>query len=137
MCQSPYVVRYAIDARHRSRSFRTKAEAERYRVELLKAVQCGDRLDESTGEPESWLLPLSECRVHEWTRRWLDSQWLQWQPRTRASTTESVSRFVALAVVDRGAVPTELRRYLRHALRPDRDVDLDDIEFEAWMERNC
>ena len=118
--RSPYVVRYAIDARHRSKSFRTKAEAERYRVELLKALHAGERFDETTGEPESWLLPLSEVAVHTWTRRWLGSQWTEWQPRTRSSTTESLSRFVALAVIDRSITPTELRRYLRYALRPDR-----------------
>jgi hypothetical protein len=31
----PWVVRYAIDGRHRSKSFRTRAEAERYRSLLL------------------------------------------------------------------------------------------------------
>ena len=53
----PYVVRYTIDGRHRSKSLRTKAEAERYRAELLKAVQAGQRFDTSTGEPESWQRP--------------------------------------------------------------------------------
>jgi integrase len=133
----PFVVRYAIDGRHRSKSFRTKAEAERYRIELLKAAHGGDRFDESTGEPESWLLPLSESRVHEWARRWLASQWAEWQPRTRSSTTESLSRLVALAIVDRSVTPDGLRRYLRQALRADRDVQADDVEFEVWMERNC
>ena len=50
----PWVVRYTIDGRHRSKSFRTRIEAERYRGLLLQAVQVGGRFDETTGEPESW-----------------------------------------------------------------------------------
>ena len=45
----PWVVRYAIDGRHRSKSFRTRIEAERYRGSLLQAVQAGDRWRRRTG----------------------------------------------------------------------------------------
>jgi hypothetical protein len=85
----PWVVRYAIDGRHRSKSFRTRVEAERYRGLLLQAVQAGDRFDPAAGEPESWRPPLRDVRVHEWSRRWLAEQWQEWQPRTRASGTEA------------------------------------------------
>ena len=132
----PYVVRYTIDGRQRSKSFRTKAEAERYRSELLKAVHAGDPFDETTGEPESWNLPLADVRMHEWARRWLATQWLEWQPRTRSSTAESLSRFVALAVDERSTAPEGLRVYLRTGLRPDRDGD-GDRELEDWMNRYC
>ena len=94
----PYVVRYTIDGRHRSRSHRTKAEAERYRVELLKAAQAGDRFDPTTGEPESWHHPLSDILVVDWVRRWLAEQWPEWQPRTRMSAIEALARFAALAI---------------------------------------
>ena len=58
----PWVVRYIIDGRHRSKSFRTRIEADRYRGLLLQAVQDGGRFDESTGEPESWQTPLADMR---------------------------------------------------------------------------
>ena len=108
----PWVVRFTIDGRHRSKSFRTRIEADRYRGLLLQAVQEGVRFDETTGEPESWQTPLADVRVHEWSRRWLAEQWQEWQPRTRASATEALSRFVTLAV-ERGAkTPDGLRVYL-------------------------
>ena len=88
----PYVVRWTIDGRHRSRSYRTKAEAERYRTELLKAVHAGDRFELDTGEPSSWSLPLADLGVHRWVRRWLAEQWPEWQPRTRASAVEALAR---------------------------------------------
>ncbi len=50
----PWIVRRSIEGRQRSNSFRTKAEAERYRILLLHAVQAGERFDMATGEPESW-----------------------------------------------------------------------------------
>ena len=131
--KQPYVVRYTIDGRHRSKSYRTKAEAERYRSELLKAVHAGGRFDETTGEPESWQLPLADLGVHDWARRWLATQWNEWQPRTRSSTAESLSRFVALAIDERATAPDGLRYYLRSALRPDRGYR--SSEFEDWMNR--
>ena len=54
----PWVVRYTIDGRHRGKSYRTRAEAERYRSSLLQAVHAGGRFNVTTGEPES-------CR-HRW-----------------------------------------------------------------------
>ena len=94
----PWVVRYAIDGRHRSKSFRTRVEAERYRGSLLQAVQAGDRFDVASGEPESWQPALRDVGVHDWARRWLSEQWSEWQPRTRTSATEALARFITIAV---------------------------------------
>lgn len=47
----PWVVRWVVEGSQRSKSYRTKAEAERYRVALLQAVQYGERFDRATGEP--------------------------------------------------------------------------------------
>ena len=132
----PWVVRFTIDGRHRSKSFRTRIEADRYRGLLLQAVQDGGRFDETTGEPESWQTPLADVRVHEWSRRWLAEQWQEWQPRTRASATEALARFVTLAV-DRGAkAPDGLRVYLYTALSPHSEAG-HDVRLEKWMARNC
>ena len=76
----PWVVRSIINGRHRSKSFRTRIEADRYRGLLLQAVQDGGRFDDATGEPESWQTPLADMRVLEWSRRWLSEQWAEWQP---------------------------------------------------------
>lgn len=132
----PWVVRFTIDGRHRSKSFRTRIEADRYRGLLLQAVQDGSRFDETTGEPESWQTPLADVRVHEWSRRWLAEQWQEWQPRTRTSATEALARFITLAV-ERGAkTPEGLRVYLYTALSPHSEGG-HDVRLEKWMARNC
>ena len=132
----PWVVRYTIDGRHRSKSFRTRIEADRYRGTLLQAVQDGGRFDETTGEPEAWQTPLADLRVHEWCRRWLGEQWQEWQPRTRASATEALARFVTVAVERGSKTPDGLRVYLYMALAPGADSGLD-VQFERWMARHC
>jgi hypothetical protein len=132
----PWVVRFTIDGRHRSKSFRTRIEADRYRGLLLQAVQDGGRFDEATGEPEAWQTPLADVRVHEWSRRWLAEQWQEWQPRTRASATEPLARFVTLAVERGSKTPEGLRVYLYTALSPHSEGG-HDIRLEKWMARNC
>ena len=132
----PWVVRYTIDGRHRGKSFRTRIEADRYRGMLLQAVQAGDRFDETTGEPESWQTPLRDVRVHEWSRRWLAEQWQEWQPRTRASATEGLARFVMLAIEHGAKAPDGLRVYLYSALAPDSEGELQ-APYEKWLAKNC
>jgi len=129
----PWVVRYTIDGRHRGKSFRTRAEADRYRSLLMQAVQAGGRFDEATGEPESWQTPLREVRVHEWSRRWLAEQWQEWQPRTRVSATESLARFITIATEHGAKTPEGLRVYLYTALAPGSERD---AQHEKWMGKN-
>lgn len=132
----PWVVRYTINGRHRSKSFRTHIEADRYRGRLLQAVQDGGRFDEASGEPDSWQTPLADLHVHEWARRWLTEQWSKWQPRTRTSAVEALARFVTIAVRGSAAAPDALRVYLYTALAPASEADWD-ITLERWMGKHC
>jgi integrase len=129
--RKPYVVRWAIDGRQRSRSFRTKTEADRFRHELQRAQRAGQRFDRHTGEPEAWELPLAELGVHDWARRWLGENWPEWQPRTRDSMVEALARFAALAVNKSMSPPEDLRRYLAKSLPPDGERD---PAVERWLE---
>ena len=132
----PWVVRYTIDGRHRSKSFRTRIEADRYRGRLLQAVQDGGRFDETSGEPQAWQTPLSDLRVHEWARRWLAEQWPEWQPRTRASAAEALARFTTIAVRAGATPPEELRVYLYTALSPGSDANWNAM-LERWLAKHC
>ena len=93
----PWVVRWSVDGRQRSKSFHTRSEADRFRLLLMNAVQRGERFDEVTGDPSSWQPSLSDMNVYEWTRRWLCEQWVEWQPRTRDSAVESLAKLVIIA----------------------------------------
>ena len=132
----PWVVRYTIDGRHRSKSFRTRIEADRYRGRLLQAVQDGGRFDETSGEPDAWQTPLADLHVYEWARRWLTEQWSEWQPRTRASAVEALARFVTIAIRSGATPPEEWRVYLYTALAPGSEAHWN-IVLERWMGKHC
>lgn len=132
----PWVVRYTIDGRHRSKSFRTRIEADRYRGSLLQAVHAGDQFDVASGEPESWQPALRDVGVHDWARRWLGEQWSEWQPRTRTSATEALARFITIAIEPAAKPPDGLRVYLYTALAPGSE-NSNDVRLEKWMSRHC
>ena len=132
----PWVVRYTIDGRHRSKSFRTRIEADRYRGRLLQAVQDGGRFDDTSGEPDAWQTPLADLRMYEWARRWLAEQWSEWQPRTRASAVEALARFVTIAIRGGATPPEELRVYMCTALSPGSEAGRN-VTLEQWMAKNC
>ncbi len=81
----PWITRWSVNGRQRSRSFRTKAEADRFRSGLLVAVQTGEAFDDTTGEPVSWQPLPDQVQAHEWARRWLAEQWPDWAPPTPPS----------------------------------------------------
>ena len=130
----PWIVRWMIDGRHRSRSFRTRSEADRYRGLLQRAVHDGEQFAPSTGEPDGWVLPLAGMGVHEWVRRWLSEEWPEWAPRTRSSMVEALARFVTLTVRPGARTPADLRRYLLTSLRADSQER--DSRLEGWLGTN-
>lgn len=131
----PWIVRWAVDGRSRSRSFRTSGEATRYRSLLVAAHHGGEKFDRESCEPVSWQPRSEPLQVHVWARRWLAEQWNEWQPRTRVSAVEALARFVPLAIVGSAqAPPGALRRHLVRTLPPDVEVDSSD-PCEQWLAR--
>lgn len=128
----PWVVRWAVRGRQRSRAFRTKVEAERVRSGLLIAQQSGETFDDETGEPMSWQPLPDQMQVHEWARRWLGEQWAEWAQRTRRSAIEALARLIPLLVLPTApARPAGLRNQLVRWLPPDGER-LDDPSA-AWL----
>jgi len=129
----PWVVRWHVDGRQRSRSFRARVEAERYRTGLLVAQQAGEVFDPATGEPETWAPQPADTPLHEWARTWLAEQWDEWAPRTRVSQVEALVRFVPLAVrLGAPEPPVELRAHLKAWLRPGGPVV--DAAAAEWLD---
>lgn len=132
----PRVVRWRVDGRQHSKSFRTKPEADRFRSRLLLAQQDGDVFDRQTGLPQSWMPRGADMSLHVWARVWVAEQWPEWQPRTRREDVYSLARFLPFVVHPGSAAPPkEMRAYLRDTLRPIAEVDPTHI-CERWLERN-
>ena len=73
---------------------------------------------------------------HKWSRRWLGEQWQEWQPRTRASATQALARFITIAVEHGAKTPEGLRVDLCSALSPESEGGRD-AQLEKWMAKNC
>ncbi len=129
----PWIVRWAVDGKKFQRPHRTKAEADRYRSQLFVAQSSGLMFDASTGEPIAWTKAGSDVSVHEWARTWLAGNWSEWQPRTRVSAIEALSRFVPLTMQKPDLVD-ELRLYLIQALLPEATLD---SALEKRMQQHC
>jgi len=133
--RKPRIARWKVDGKQHSRSFRTKAEADRFRSRLVVAQHDGERFDRPTGLPVSWLPQGADTPVHVWARRWVAEQWAEWQPRTRRGDVYSLARFIPL-VTSPGAPnpPDELRAYLCRTLKPGVEIDRED-GCERWLSR--
>lgn len=134
--KSPHLVRWKIDGRPFSKSYRTKAEANRVRARLIAAQVEGERFDPDRGGlPVSWLPAVGDMLLIEWAKGWVAEQWPEWAPRTRRSAREALARFLVLAVDQRAPEPPEgIRRYLSELLVPD-SMPEDPGSCAAWIER--
>jgi integrase len=131
-----WIVRWSVSGRQRSKSFRVRSEAERYRAALLLAKESGAAFDAYNGEPLAWQPVPDDVPVHEWARTWLAEQWPEWQPRTRRSNLEALTRLVALTIQPNApAPPSGVRAHLMNALRPDAAV-ASDLDAARWVEKH-
>ena len=53
----PFEVRWRVAGHDKSRSFITRARADSYRAELVRAARRGLEFDPATGEPILWAVP--------------------------------------------------------------------------------
>ncbi|MGH1492156.1 MAG: tyrosine-type recombinase/integrase [Acidimicrobiales bacterium] len=128
----PWLVRWQVDGSEYQETHRTRSEADNFRARLLVAQQDGQQFDPVKGRPESWLSGGGDIRVHDWVRRFINEQWDEWQPRTRNSAIEELSRLIPLLIRPAAPGRPELRVYLTKALRPDYEPEPD---LEQWMDK--
>lgn len=116
--QRRYRAKWRIDGQDKTRSFKTKPEAERLRARLQMAVLDGEAFDYATGFPWSWIK--SEITWWQWSQEWLALKWARWAGHTRRSAVESLLAMAPL-MVRAGAPPppNDLLIWLReHGYRP-------------------
>ncbi|MGH9209881.1 MAG: tyrosine-type recombinase/integrase [Acidimicrobiales bacterium] len=131
----PWVVRWVVDGEFHSKSFRTKAEADRRRSRLLVAQQDGEWFDPRHGEPESWHPAAHQTPLHTWARQWVADEWETWAPRTRRSQLQALARFLPLVVDPKAPDPPPgLRAHLIDSLEPGTAID-DAADAEKWLSR--
>jgi hypothetical protein len=130
----PWTVRWSIDGRQRSKTYRTKAEADRLRALLLVAKQDGETFDAGTRcarvmAPTGSRHPL-QCLGNALARR----QWPEWQPRANGRTAGPRATRAAARRARRAIAAVGLREHLTGTLVPGDAFG--DTKSAAWLDRH-
>ena len=54
----PFRLKWTMDKRHKSRSFKSKGEAEKFKRKLEEAIEDGALFDPNSGLPDQWVQQL-------------------------------------------------------------------------------
>lgn len=132
--QRRYYVKWRVDGCDKTRSFKTRAEAERFRSGLQLAIRDGQHFDMGSGLPAEWVEPPDAPTWWSWSREWVAMKWPQWSGHTRRSGVESLALLAPL-LVRPGAPPAPpgLGEWLRgDGYRPGGEAT---GERAAWLDR--
>jgi hypothetical protein len=121
----PFEVRWRAAGRARSRSFITRALADSYRAELVRAARTGLEFDPATGEPTTWNQPEPVTITwYEHAASYAAARWPELAAHSRSSLADALATITpALTRHDtaRRPDPRDLRTVLyRHAYCPAR-----------------
>jgi integrase len=95
-------------------SFTTKALADRFRNELLRAIKDGAAFDEVTGLPESMIRAKDQTTWYEHARAYFEMKWTQLEATSRRATVDALATITPALVKDERGRPDS--RVLRRAL---------------------
>lgn len=85
----PYRLKWTMDKRHKSRSFKSKAEAEKFKRKLEEAIEDGVNFDPNSGLPDQWVQQLRGFA--EVAGEYSATKWHEWAGSSRASFCDANS----------------------------------------------
>ena len=106
-----FEVRWRVAGRDRSRSFMTRALADSYRAELVRAARRGQAFDPATGEPAAWVTP-EPVTWYRHAMAYAEMKWPRLAPHSRADLADALATItplrrpgdLAVGVVSHGVV---------------------------------
>ena len=137
----PFEVRWQAAGRARSKSFITRALADSYRAELVRAARKGLEFDPQTGEPVLWAAPEPVTVTwHQHAAAYAAMKWPALAAHSRASVAEALATVTpALTCATRARPPAaQLRTALyQHAFNPARTATSDEATARVltWAEQ--
>ena len=120
----PFEVRWHAAGKAWSRSYTTKALADSYRAELVRATRLGLEFGPANGEPVLWAAPQPVTITwYQHAVAYADMRWLQLAPHSRASLAEALATVTpALTRLTTSRPPAHTLRaaLYGHAFNPQR-----------------
>lgn len=137
----PWGVRWVTAGKEHSESYATKALAESFRSELVRAARAGEAFDVASGLPPSMTRKRQAGTFHELAVAYVDHVWKSAPPNTRRGVMVNLAAIVPKFVADLDHRPAEddLQRLLSTRLLPpprrDEPTDAEDRAIVSWLRR--
>ncbi len=140
--RAAFEVRWRVAGRDKSRSFITRALADSYRAELIRARTPGLEFDPVTGEPAAWTAP--EPVTVTWYQHavaYAQMKWPHLAPHSRASLADALATVTPLLTRETrrrpsaGMLRAALYGYAFNPQRRSRAPDPVTASTLAWLER--
>src|ERR1035441_6469892 len=137
-----FEVRWRVAGCDKSRSFITRALADSYRAELVRAARRGQEFSPATGEPAAWATP--EPVTVTWYQHavaYAEMKWPHLAAHSRASMADALATVTPVLARETGRRPSarELRAALYgHAFNPQQRLSAPGpvtASALAWLER--
>lgn len=107
-------VRWVVAGKRFEKSFTTKALADKFRNDLLRAQKDGTPFDEVTGLPESMVRAKDRTTWYEHARAYVEMKWTQLEATSRRATVDALATITPALVKDERGKPDD--RVLRRAV---------------------
>ncbi|MFF0378974.1 tyrosine-type recombinase/integrase [Actinoplanes missouriensis] len=138
----PWRVRWAVAGRRFEDTFRTKALANSFRAELIKAANNGEPFDTETGRPMAETRALNAVTWYAHVREYMKVKWPRLAAKSRRGTVEALTDVtIMLSAKSRRGRPSDavlreaLYRYALNPMRWEDDVPETHATALAWLER--
>lgn len=137
----PWSVRWKTAGREHSESYTTKALAESFRAELVKAARAGEAFEVASGLPLSLIRKRGVQTFLELAVAYVDHLWPTAPPNTRRAAVVNLAAAVPKFVTDSDQAPDEIelqRLTSTHLLPPPRRDDPltgEDRAVASWLRR--
>lgn len=126
--KNPYVVRWIVENKERSRAFPIKVTAEDFRNNIIAAIQDREDFSPESGLPRSW--ELEKMTLASWAKEWIQEQLSTWEPNTRRSAVEAITLLLIIMVKPNATtapatITSDIAVWLMKA----------DVDCPAWLKR--
>ena len=126
--KNPYVVRWIVENKERSRAFPLKVTAEDFRYKIIAAIQDREDFATESGLPRSW--DLEKMTLASWAKEWIQEQLSTWAPKSRQSAVEPITLLLLIMVKPNATTPPA-------TIKKDIAVWLmkANVDCPVWLER--
>ena len=126
--KNPYVVRWIVENKERSRAFPLKVTAEDFRYKIIAAIQDREDFATESGLPRSW--DLETMTLASWTKEWIQEQLSTWEPATRKTAVEALTLLLLIMVKPNAtAQPATIKKDIAVWLMRA------NVDCPAWLKR--